>query len=180
MSTRDSSQAPSSATPERERTPAPRSAGASDVRLLGAGIEVLAAQVETLRQRSGGRPPEFFTQWAAWKAEWDVFAAQKTAVPTTPSPADGEEPPMSAEDRARLRRYVEQYESIRQGVLRALELPGQTQPAQTQPAQTQPGQTSDAGSSGANADTGWPWWAWAVLLGGGAAVALHAAGGRNE
>ena len=175
MSTRDSSHAPSSATPERERTPAPRSAGASDVRLLGAGIEVLAAQVETLRQRSGGRPAEFFTQWAAWKAEWDAFAAQKTAAPTTPSPAGGQETPMSAEDRARLRRYVEQYESIRQGVLRALELPGQTQPTQTQP-----GQTSNAGRSRADADTGWPWWAWAVLLGGGAAVALHAAGGRSE
>ncbi len=68
-------------------------------------------------------------------------------------------PPMSAEDRVLLRHYAEQLEAIRQGVVRALTLPSVRSPEHR---------------------GGWPWWAWALLLGGGAALAWNVSKGRSE
>jgi len=157
VSTQDSQgSAPAPAPSERELTLAPegsRGSGshAASVRLLDAGVRSLAAQVEALRQRVSGRPAAFFTRWERWRGQWAAFARRHTQEP---------ERPMSAEERARLRRYVEQYESIRQGVIRALALPSDRPPGR------------DEG--------GWPWWVWALLLGGGAAVAWNVSKRRSE
>lgn len=151
MSYRDSQAAPSPAPVERELRLEPEGSQRAAVRLLNAGVHSLAAQVEALRQRTAGQPAAFFTQFAAWRAEWASFMQRNTQEP---------EQPMSAEDRARLRHYVEQYEAIRQGVLRALALPSD-----------RPRPPQDRG--------GWPWWVWALLLGGGAGVAIYARRSRS-
>jgi len=125
--------------PERELTLAlPEGSQVANVRLLDAGIRSLAAQVERLRQRTTGQPAAFFMQWAEWRSQWGAFARRNTQE---------SEQPMSADDRASLRRYVGQYESIRQGVLRSLGL-----------------------APSPSGESRWPWWVWAVLLGGAAAV----------